>query len=158
VGLATIHKSNTDLLSPIVQLDDTKMSQAKLNQLASGFANATSNLGKGMVLGQARVAPGERYARLERHELTDRLFALFSDKPYWSISALKATLQQPDAWLREVLKDVAVLIKEGQYANMWELRENWKELGAGEAKPEAEDDVDEEIESDDDDELELVEV
>lgn len=145
---------------PIVQLDDTKMSQAKLNQLASGFANASSSLGKGMVLGSARVAPGERFARLERHELTDRLFALFSDKPYWSISALKATLQQPDAWLREVLRDVAVMIKEGQYANMWELKENWKDAG-GDTKPdvkdEDEEDSDEESDDDDDD-LELVEV
>jgi transcription initiation factor TFIIF subunit beta len=134
------------------------MSQAKLNQLASGFSNATSNLGKGMVLGQARVAPGERFARLERHELTDRLFALFNDKPYWSISALKATLQQPDAWLREVLKDVASLIKEGQYANMWELKENWKDMAGGDAKPdiggdggEDDDDSAEEIESEDED-------
>jgi transcription initiation factor TFIIF subunit beta len=125
------------------------MSQAKLNQLASGFANATSNIGRGMVLGQTRVAPGERFARLERHELTDRLFQLFSDKPYWSISAIKQTLQQPDAWLREVLKDVAAPIKEGQYANMWELKENWKEGAGAKAEPKDEDDEDVDVDVDD---------
>ncbi|TXT13090.1 hypothetical protein VHUM_01491 [Vanrija humicola] len=142
---------------PIVQLDDTKMSQAKLNQLASGFSNASSTLGKGMVERASRVAPGERYARLERGELTDRLFALFSEKPYWSITALKATLQQPDAWLREVLKEVAVLIKEGQYANMWELKDNWKEAGKSEPGVKGEEDDDEEDDDDDEDDFEVVE-
>lgn len=95
---------------------------------------------------------------MERGELTDRLFALFSDKQYWSITALKATLQQPDAWLRDVLKEVAVLIKEGQYANMWQLKDNWKDVGKSEpgVKPEEEDDDDDEEEDDDD--LELIEV
>lgn len=96
---------------------------------------------------------------MERHELTDRLFALFNEKPYWSITALKATLQQPDTWLREVLKDVATLIREGKYANMWELKENWKEAG-GDTKPDVKDGEDEsdEEEEDEDDDLELVEV
>ena len=72
------------------------------------------------------MTAGERFARLDRPELTDRLFALFSDKPYWGIPALKASLKQPDAWLREVLKDVAEPIKEGTYANMWALKEGWR--------------------------------
>lgn len=151
-------------------LDDTVMSQAKLNQLASGFANASSTLGQGMVLGQSRVVPGERFARLERGELTDRLFACFNEKPYWSLSALKATLQQPEQWLREVLKDVATLNKEGPYANLYALNEHWKtgkgEGGEGDTKPDlGEDDDDDDIDDDDDedmesddDELELVEV
>ncbi|KAL1407382.1 hypothetical protein Q8F55_006804 [Vanrija albida] len=142
---------------PIVQLNDTKMSQAKLNQLASGFANATSTLGKGMIEQPQRVAPGERFARLERHELTDRLFALFSDKPYWSLKALKATLQQPDAWLREVLQSVAELIKEGQYANMWELKDTWKDVGKSEPGVKGEG-GEEEDEDDDEDDFEEVEV
>lgn len=111
-------------------------------------------------MGSDRVAPGERFARLERHELTDRLFALFNEKPYWSITALKATLQQPDTWLREVLKDVATLIREGKYANMWELKENWKDTG-GDVKPDTkgeDDDESDEEDEDDEDDLELVEV
>lgn len=113
-------------------------------------------------LGTARVAPGERFARLERNELVDRLFALFNDKPYWSITALKATLQQPDAWLREVLKDVASLIKEGQYANMWELKENWKDVNVAsadsKAKLEKMENEEEEEEEDDEDDFEVVDV
>lgn len=108
---------------------------------------------------QQKVNPGERFARLERHELIERLFALFKDKPYWSITALKATLQQPDTWLREVLKEVAVLIREGKYANMWELQENWKEAG-GDTKPDVKDgdDDDESDDEEEDDEDDLEEV
>jgi transcription initiation factor TFIIF subunit beta len=101
---------------------------------------------------------------MERRDLQQRLFQLFNEKPYWSITALKATLQQPDTWLREVLKDVAVLNREGQYANMWELSENWKDVGGGDSKPavdkEDEDssDEEEEEEEEDEDDLEVVPV
>ncbi|CAK9787439.1 Rap30/74 interaction domain-containing protein [Cutaneotrichosporon oleaginosum] len=152
---------NENSKRPIVQLDDKNMSQAKLNQLASGFANASSKLGKGMIVGSAKVASGERFARMERRDLQHRLFQLFNEKPYWSITALKATLQQPDTWLREVLKDVAVLIRDGQYANMWELNESWKDVGGGDTKPSvdgakededsSEEEDDEEDEEDEDD-------
>ena len=76
------------------------------------------------------MTAGERFVRLDRHDLTDRLFSLFSEKPYWGIPALKSTLKQPDVWLREVLKDVAEPIKEGQYTNMWALKDAWR-VGVG---------------------------
>lgn len=116
----------------------------------------------------ANANSGERHARLERHELIDRIFTLFREKPYWGIPALKATLKQPDQWLREVLKDVAVQIREGQYVNMWELKKGWKddggaavkqdneggegeEEGEGDRKPDIgdEDDDDEDFDEDD---------
>lgn len=63
--------------------------------------------------------------------LRDRLFALFREKPYWNISVLKAELAQPDVWLREVLRDVAVQVKEGPYRDMWELKEALRMMGPG---------------------------
>lgn len=115
-------------------------------------------------MGSTKVASGERFARMERKDLHQRLFALFTEKPYWSITALKATLQQPDTWLREVLKDVAVLNREGQYANMWELKEDWKDAGGGDSKPavdegdKGQDDSSDEEESEDEDDFEVVPV
>lgn len=132
---------------PLVYLDSSsgEISQAKLNQLASGFTNASSTLGKRMVAGTGK-GTGERNARMDKGELTDRLFALFSDKPYWTMTGLKAHLQQPDTWLREVLSDVAVQNREGRYANMWQLKEDWKEEAKDEAKDEEEDDDDSDLE------------
>lgn len=63
---------------------------------------------------------------MDEVQLTSRLFQCFNDKPYWGIPALKQLLQQPDSWLREVLKKVADQIKEGPYANMWKLKDSWK--------------------------------
>ena len=63
---------------------------------------------------------------MDEVQLTSRLYQCFNDKPYWGVPALKALLQQPDFWLREVLKKVADQIKEGPYANMWKLKDSWK--------------------------------
>ena len=63
---------------------------------------------------------------MDEVQLTSLLFECFNDKPYWGVPALKALLQQPDFWLREVLKKVADQIKEGPYANMWKLKDSWK--------------------------------
>ncbi|WWC64894.1 uncharacterized protein I303_107508 [Kwoniella dejecticola CBS 10117] len=116
---------------PVMHMDDTGISQAEQNQLASGYRNAISTFGSRMIT-SAKVNNGERHARLERHELTDRIFQLFKEKPYWGIPALKMTLKQPDGWLREVLRDVAEQIREGKYVNMWQLKRSWRgESGVG---------------------------
>ncbi|WVR09689.1 hypothetical protein IAU60_006764 [Kwoniella sp. DSM 27419] len=122
---------------PVMRMDDTGISQAEQNQLASGYRNATSTFGSKMII-SAKQQTGERHARLERHELTDRIFGLFREKPYWGIPALKATLKQPDSWLREVLRDVAEQIKEGRYINMWQLKRGWR-AGEGEGEGAGED-------------------
>ncbi|WVF67388.1 hypothetical protein IAT40_002144 [Kwoniella sp. CBS 6097] len=115
---------------PVMRMDDTGISQAEQNQLASGYRNATSTFGSKMIV-SAKQHTGERHARLERHELTDRIFGLFKEKPYWGIPALKSVLKQPDSWLREVLRDVAEQIKEGRYMNMWQLKKSWRDDGDG---------------------------
>ena len=98
---------------------------------------------------------------MERAELTDRLFAAFSSRPYWSIGALKQDVKQPDVWLREVLTDVGEQVREGPYNGLWKLKEAWLEDGP---KGEGEDvDLDgsfkgEGSDDDDDDDIDLEEV
>jgi transcription initiation factor TFIIF subunit beta len=88
----------------------------------------------------------------------NKLFLLFSEKPYWGIPALKQTLQQPDAYIRECLSEIAVLITEGVYAHQWRLMDNYANGGVGEfeRKVGAKDgmgvDGDEEEEEEEDDE------
>jgi hypothetical protein len=93
---------------------------------------------------------------MDEVQLTGRLFQCFNEKPYWGVPALKALLQQPDFWLREVLKKVADQIKEGPYANMWKL--NKEEAPAGETEEEEEDQKPDLGWDDDDDEEEFEEV
>lgn len=60
-----------------------------------------------------------------------------------------------------MLKDVASLIKEGQYANMWELKENWKDIppAASDSKAKLEkleDNEEDEEDDEDEDDFEIV--
>ncbi|ORY22382.1 transcription initiation factor IIF, beta subunit-domain-containing protein [Naematelia encephala] len=105
---------------PIVMMEDLGMTQGQMNQITSGLTTATSTFGR--YIGARKEIKNERNARLEKNELVDRMLSLFADKPYWGIPALKATLKQPDAYMREILREIADPIKEGQYANMWKLK------------------------------------
>lgn len=91
---------------------------------------------------------------MDEVQLTSRLFQCFNDKPYWGIPALKQLLQQPDSWLREVLKKVADQIKEGPYANMWKLKDSWK-LDRAETAQEVDEDGEEEEEEEGDEKPDL---
>lgn len=64
-------------------------------------------------------------ARLEREELTDLLAKKFREYKYWRIGSLKEAINQPEAWLREVLGQIAMLVKTGPAANTWTLRPEW---------------------------------
>lgn len=103
---------------------------------------------------------------MERTELTDRIFELFTDKPYWTITALRNELQQPEQWLRQVLAEYAETVQSGAYVNMWRLKPEWqqewqesREKGKKidfDAKPEP--DAEEEEEDDEDEDMEEVDV
>ncbi|KAI5868686.1 transcription initiation factor IIF, beta subunit-domain-containing protein [Durotheca rogersii] len=81
----------------------------------------------------------EKTTRLPKSELRDQLFKCFEKYSYWPMKALKQTLQQPEAWLRENLEEVAVLHKTGSFANHWELNPDHKAalniLGVEDAAP-----------------------
>jgi transcription initiation factor TFIIF subunit beta len=61
-------------------------------------------------------------ARMPQNELLDRIFDCFKRYNYWSMKALRAELQQPEAYLRETLEKVAVLAKSGRFATQWSLK------------------------------------
>lgn len=70
----------------------------------------------------------ERFARIPRNELLDILFDLFDEFPYWSIKGLRGKVQQPEAYLREVLSTVADLHKRGPYSGNWSLKPMFAEM------------------------------
>jgi transcription initiation factor TFIIF subunit beta len=93
-------------------------------------------------------------ARMPQNELLDRIFDCFRRYNYWSMKALRAELQQPEAYLRETLEKVAVLAKSGRFATQWSLKPENKLTnyeGAGDAVAPGED-TDLPDEDDDDDE------
>ena len=71
----------------------------------------------------------ERMARMPRNQLLDNLFALFQDQPRWGIRVLREKTQQPEAYLKETLSQIAFLHKSGEFNGLWELQENFKSEG-----------------------------
>ena len=60
-------------------------------------------------------------ARMPRNQLLDMLFLLFQEQPRWSIKPLRERTQQPEAYLKEVLGDIATLHRSGEFNGLWEL-------------------------------------
>lgn len=98
------------------------------------------------------------------------LFVHFEQAPYWAAKALTEHVRQPQAYLKEVLQDVATLVPRGPYVGMWTLKEEFRtrgeakkeeEGGEGNVKKETAGGVKVELEpldlgDDDDEEMELV--
>ncbi|TFK83735.1 transcription initiation factor IIF, beta subunit [Polyporus arcularius HHB13444] len=144
------------------RLIDETVARGNLNRLTSGAAQqAPFQLTKG----KPKPAKGqfERMARIPRNQLLDELFRLFhEERERWSIKALRERTQQPEAYLKEVLSDVAFLHRSGEFNGTWELMANFKEKGVKaedvasgvkteDIKMEGEEDDDDEDEDDDDD-------
>ena len=68
-------------------------------------------------------------ARMPRNQLLDQLFALFRETPHWGIRPLREKTQQPEAYLKEVLAEIAFLHKSGEHNGLWELKEVFKDDG-----------------------------
>ncbi|KAF8621292.1 hypothetical protein AX15_007890 [Amanita polypyramis BW_CC] len=98
-----------------------------VNRLSSGVG-----VGAGGAFGDLKTKPKptkgtfERMARMPRNQLLDQIFMLFREPTRWGIKALRERTQQPEAYLKEVLSEVAFLHRSGEYNGLWELKDNFK--------------------------------
>ena len=76
------------------------------------------------------AAKENRASRLPKNELIDMLLDLFQYYKYWGLRELKKKTNQPDAYLREVLNDIATMWKSGDLSGKWELKPEFKERDA----------------------------
>ncbi|KAI0582792.1 Transcription initiation factor IIF [Pyrenophora tritici-repentis] len=58
-------------------------------------------------------------ARMARSDLIDVLHSLFDEYQYWPMKAIKQRTKQPEQYLKEVLGDIALLVKSGPFASNW---------------------------------------
>jgi transcription initiation factor TFIIF subunit beta len=83
-----------------------------------------------LVCQRAKVKPQkgqyERMARMPRNQLLDALFALFREREQWPIKLLREKTQQPEAYLKEVLSEIATLHRSGEFNGTWELMPSFK--------------------------------
>jgi len=106
-----------------------------------------------------KKAQDNKATRMPEVELVEALSACFREFKYWPMSALKKRLRQPEAWLKEVLGKIAVLVRTGQAANHYMLLKAYEEGAeaegvkeediAPEVKGEEGEDEDEEMEFED---------
>ena len=64
---------------------------------------------------------------MPRNQLLDMLFALYRERPRWSAKELRARTEQPEAYLKEVLSEIADLHRSGEFNGLYELKPNFKD-------------------------------
>lgn len=65
------------------------------------------------------------------------IFECFKEYSYWPIRALKQKLDQPENYLRQVLDEIAQLVRNGTFANSWQLKPEYQESSYDHVKQEA---------------------
>ncbi|KAF9778889.1 transcription initiation factor IIF beta subunit [Thelephora terrestris] len=118
----------------IKMIDEVTPGRGSVNMLSSGVANASAF--SDLVKTKQKPTKGfERMARMPRNQLLDMLFKLYAEKETWPIKLLRERTQQPEAFLKETLSDIAFLHRSGEHNGTWELKENFKEGAKPEAGP-----------------------
>lgn len=68
--------------------------------------------------------------RLPQNELIDKLVDCFRRYAYWHFKTLVREVQQPEAYVKETLSKIAVLVKSGTYANTYMLSQQYRDMDA----------------------------
>ncbi|GAB7364075.1 hypothetical protein MBLNU230_g4627t1 [Neophaeotheca triangularis] len=129
-------------------------------EAAAVFDNFTSTAKP--VKGKSKKAQKEKAVRMPMTELTDALYQCFRQYKYWPLRVLRNTLNQPEAYIKEALEQVATLVRSGDMANSWKLKPEYAAMADVKdedvkdevVKPEPEDEdmgTGDEMDEDDDD-------
>ncbi|KAF9062868.1 transcription initiation factor IIF, beta subunit-domain-containing protein [Rhodocollybia butyracea] len=119
------HKKYNTPQRQIQMIENTGISGGGIKRLTSGVgAGGAGSAFRDLVAVNKKPAKGqfERMARMPRNQLLDALFALFRDIPRWKT-------QQPEAYLKEVLSEIAFLHRSGEHNGLWEVKDTFKEEG-----------------------------
>lgn len=103
--------------------------RGNINMLSSGANQRTSSFDSLVRTSKSRTPgqPIERFTRMAKNQLFDQLFALFKEKPHWSVKDLRLRTEQPESYLKEVLPEIAMQHKSGPQNGLWELLQNYKD-------------------------------
>lgn len=133
----------TTIMTKETDVTDFK-TQNMLNERFKNFIRPTSKA----------KSQQNKAARISRAELIDILHSCFDEYQYWPMKALKTRTKQPEQYLKEVLGDIAHLVKSGSFASTWQRqaifdkeRDTSRQVGAvPEGLGEGESDGEEEME------------
>jgi transcription initiation factor TFIIF subunit beta len=103
-----------------------KTVSAKVSQLISSRIYPHSQLQQQEQKKRA-AAKENRAARRPKNEVIDLILELFQYYQYWGLRELRQKTKQPDAYLREVLNEIATMWRSGDMNGKWELKPEFKE-------------------------------
>ncbi|KAJ3031496.1 UNVERIFIED_CONTAM: hypothetical protein HDU68_003437 [Siphonaria sp. JEL0065] len=83
------------------------------------------------VLMQGGSEPSRASVIYARGSSLSTIIILFNEHAYWKFSDLIEKTQQPQAWLKQVLNDVAEIVKTGPYHGLYELKKEYQNVGNG---------------------------
>jgi len=67
-----------------------------------------------------------KHTRWPENQLMDALTNCFMKFTYWPMKSLRREIPQPEAFIREMLERIAVMHRNGRFANMWALRPDYR--------------------------------
>lgn len=103
--------------------DSTKMRHPGVDNDSFAFGSLTSKPGKGK-----KKVPKEKAVRMEKDKLLDALKNCFKEYQYWSLRALRHKLNQPEAYIKEMLDDIAVLMRSGDFVQNYKLKPEYERM------------------------------
>ncbi|EQC39285.1 hypothetical protein SDRG_03488 [Saprolegnia diclina VS20] len=65
--------------------------------------------------------------KMDREALKNQIFHYFEQREYWPLKELNAHCRQPEAYLKEILKEICVYHKKGPNKSCYELQPHFKE-------------------------------
>jgi len=71
--------------------------------------------------------------RIAKEDLLTMLFDFFAQHEYWTMKGLRQMTNQPEAYLKEVLEELALLHKSGPFTGKWSLRPEYQQASANRA-------------------------
>ncbi|PLW50339.1 hypothetical protein PCANC_05596 [Puccinia coronata f. sp. avenae] len=105
-----------------------------LNRMASGMtSHAQASKFAAFTRSVAKSQGTEKFTRMPRTELMDALFASFLRYDYWATKTLREQTKQPEAYLKEILTEIATLLKAGPYVGHWVLKPEYAQLNRSNA-------------------------
>lgn len=75
-----------------------------------------------------KKVPKEKAVRIAPEALLDALDKCFRRYKYWSLKALRNELHQPEAYIKQTLENIAVLVRSGDFAMNYMLRPEYSSM------------------------------
>ncbi|GME79560.1 unnamed protein product [Ambrosiozyma monospora] len=88
---------------------------------------ATIALSRELAAAKKEAAKSDgRAARMDKDKLMKLLFSMFNEYDYWSLKAIREKTNQPEAYLKECLENIAVMERGGTFSLTYRLKDEYR--------------------------------